>query len=29
MIFHKPETLDDLMIRSNSDILNKILEFEH
>ncbi|CAD8153241.1 unnamed protein product [Paramecium pentaurelia] len=29
MIFHKPETLDDLMLRSNSDILNKILEFEH
>ncbi|CAD8076144.1 unnamed protein product [Paramecium sonneborni] len=29
MVFHKPETLDELMFPSNSEILNKILTDEH
>lgn len=29
MVFHKPETLDELMIPYNSETLNKILTDEH
>lgn len=29
MVFHKPETLDELMFPYNSEILNKILTDEH